>query len=713
MPEERLSVRERLSSLFKGGYLAIGLVVLILFLIIPLNKTIIDIAMVLNLAMSFVIMITVIYMKRAADFTSYPRVVLIMTIFGLAINVASTRNILFHPVTSSGTTVHLESQSEMVQAFANIVAGSNVILGVVIFVILIIVQMLVITKGADRVSEVSARFTLDSMNNKMFDIQNDLNAGIITEEEAALKKKQIRQEVDFYSAMDGSTKFVSGNVKAGIVITVINLIGGFAVGMIQGKLSAQQALDTYAKLTIGDGLMSQIPSLILSFSTGLLVTGSSSEQLLSEQLKEQFSKDGLQYIVVGAILAVLGIAFHNLASLVLIPIGGLLVFIGVRLRRAEKAKRAAEEAKEAENKALNQKGSSPEDISPVINQDPLTIDIGIALIPLVEKEKGAELLERIPRIRKESALNLGLVVPQIRIRDNMSLEPEEYVVKIWGNVVGRSKLKMGHYMCLNTGNVPRDREIKGEPTEDPAFKMKAIWIPESKRTEAENAGYAVIDLPTIIATHLTEIIRKHAADIINRQDVDKILQEIKKTNPVVVDEVLTGENKLTVGDVERVFKNLLEEQVSIRNTVKILETLADCARYTKDLYMLTEKVRESIGQQICNEYVDSNSVLHVLRLSQQISQLVMEHGVQQPGEKPFVAFDPETARAYLNAVTGSIAAVKDRGYLPVIICPSQIRYLVKSVSERECPGIVVLSVNEVMAAGNSIKVEEIGEIELQ
>ncbi len=710
MANVRLGVRERLGSLFKGSFLAIGLVVIILFLIIPLPKTVIDIAMVLNLAVSFIIMITVINMKRAADFTSYPRLVLIMTIYGLAINVASTRNILFKPVTATGSTLHLESQSEMVQAFANIVAGSNVVIGVVIFVILIIVQMMVITKGADRVSEVSARFTLDSMNSKMFDIQNDLNSGAITQEEADFKKKQIRQEVDFYSTMDGSTKFVSGSAKAGIVITVVNLIGGFAVGMWQGELSASQAIEVYAKLTIGDGLMSQIPSLILSFSTGLLVTTSSSEDVLSDQLKNQFVRDGMQYIVVGIILAVLGVAFHNLAALVLIPFGGLFIFIGIRIRRSEKVKKAADELKASQEKSLNQKGSGPEELAPVNEVPVLGLDIGFALISLADAENGGELLERIRRIRKETVLNLGFVVPPIRIRDDMQLSPEEYSFKIRGIEVGHSLLKVGHYMCLNTGNVPKDRELKGEATHDPAFGMNAIWLPEAKRTEAENAGYAVIDLPTIIATHLTEVIKRHAAEIICRQDVDAILQEVRKTNPVVVDEVLTGENKLTIGDVEHVFKYLLQEEVSIRNIVTILETLADNARYTKDPFTLSEKVREALGAQICHQYLDADGKLHLLRLSPKIAQLLAEHAVQTPGEKPFAALDLETGRAFINAVTGKIAAVKERGVLPIILAPSTVRYLVKSSIERECPGIVVLSVNEVVNA--KVKPEEIGDIDI-
>lgn len=712
MPERR-SVRGRVGSFLKGSYLPIALVVIILCFIIPPVKTMIDILMVVNLAASLVIMISVLSMKRAADFSSYPRVVLIYTLFGLGLNVASTRNILSHPVSGSGNALHLEGQSEMVKAFSDIVAGNNIVIGVVIFIILIVVQMIVITKGADRVSEVSARFTLDSMNNKMFDIQNDLNAGIITEEQAKERKKLIRQEVDFYSAMDGSTKFVSGNVKAGIFITVVNLIGGLAMGMWKGGLGFQDAIEVYSKLTIGDGLMSQIPSLIISFSTGLLVTGSSSEELLNDQLKDQFTRDGLQYIIVGAILAVLGVAFHNLSTLVLIPMGGFFIFIGVRLRRSNKRNQELELAKEKESKEGGGQAAANEIDSPVIDLDPVSLEIGFALISLVDKQQGAELLERIPRIRKETALDLGLVIPKTRVKDNMTLDPEEYVFKIWGIEVARGRLKMGHYMCLNTGNVPKDRIMKGEATRDPAFNMEAIWVPESKRQEAENAGYAVIDPPTIVATHMTETIRNHAADILNRQMVDEILKKVKETNSVVVDELMSGEGKLTVGDIERVFKNLLEEKVSIRNTVIILETLADCARYTKDPYLLSEKVREALGAQICSQYVDENGVLRVLRLSQEWANMIEQHAVRTTGEKPFVAFDANTGRSYISAMSGNIAAVRDRVMMPIVMCPGQIRSLVKSSTERELPGLVVLSINEIINAGSRIKVEEIGSIEVQ
>ncbi|WP_308510188.1 flagellar biosynthesis protein FlhA [uncultured Treponema sp.] len=706
MAEKRGSGGSILNFVLRNS-LAVGIIVVVLFMFIPLPTAFIDLAMVINLALSFIILLTVIYMKRAADFTSFPRVVLITTIFGLAINISSTRNILVHPVKTSG---HMAGQSEMVQAFANIVAGDKVLIGFIIFIILIVVQVLVITKGADRVSEVTARFTLDAMNNKMFTIQNQINNGSITEEEGELKINQLRQEIDFYSAMDGSSKFVSGNVKAGIFITVVNLIGGIVTGTMAGA-SITDALDSYAKLTIGDGLMSQLPSLLLSFSTGLLITGSNDGDLLSDQLKEQFSANGTIYVIVGATLVALGLAFHNGATATLVPIGILFIFVGSRLSHL-KTKEEEQKTMEAE-KAKNspQKGNGgPEEISPVVKLDELSLEIGYALIPLVDDEKGAELMSRVKRIRREAALDLGLVIPPIHIMDQMELSPEEYSFKIRGIEAGRGRLKLGHFMCLNTGNVPKDREIVGEKTKDPAFGMDAIWLPDSKRLEAEKAGYAVIDAPTIIATHLTELIRRNASKILSRQSVSAIIEEIKKTNPVVVDEVTTGDHRFSYGEIEAVLKNLLEEQVSIRNMVVILETLGDYGKLTRDPWTLTEKVREALGAQICQQYADENKVLHVLNLSQSLAQKILDHRADMPGKGPIVAFDPVDARNYISTMSNAVAAVRERNYLPIILCPSEVRRLVKSSTELEMPGIIVLSINEVMAASPNIKVESLGEI---
>lgn len=714
MPEIQKEKKKASSilSVISGNAVAVAVILTVLMMFIPLNKVIVDIAMALNLAVSFIILLTVIYTRRASDFTSFPRVTLLVTLFGLAINIASTRLILTHPVIGKYDIGSIPGQSSLVQAFANIVTGKSLVVGFIIFIILIVVQVIVVTKGAGRVSEVSARFTLDSMNNKMFDIQNELNSGAITEEEAAKRKEQIRREVDFYSAMDGASKFVSGNVKAGIFITIVNLVGGIITGVIGGA-DVGEAFKSYANLTIGDGLMSQLPALMLSFATGILVTGSSADEVIGDQLKKNFSVSGTAYIIVGVALAVMGVAFFGMATLVLVPVGGIFIYVGIRMQKMQKEKKAKEETKALAAKGKKQTGSSPDDVSHVVSLDPLSLDLGYALVSLVDKEKGAELLERVTRIRREQALDLGLVIPPIRIRDSMNIEPDEYSFKIRGIEAGRSRLKLGYYMCLNTGSVKKENLLTGEKTHDPAFGMDAIWVPETKRAEAERVGYAVIDPPTIIATHLTEIIRRHAADILTRQEVSKIIEKVKSEYPVVVDEVLTGENKLSYGQIEAVLKALLEEQISIRNMVVILETLSNFAPISKDPWVLAEKVRQALGAQICLQYVDENKVLPVLILSQTLAESILEHKAVIAGQKPFVAFDPVEGRRYIEAMSASIAAVREKNYLPIVVCPDEVRQLVKSSTEREIPGIVVLSYSEINAAGNSIKVERIGDIDVQ
>ena len=705
MPETQMSTREKIFSFVSNNLVAVAVVIVVLFMFLPLPKTLIDIGMVVNLAASLIILLTVVYMRNAADFSSFPRVVQFATMFGLGLNISSTRNILMQH--------DMANQSEMVKTFADIVAGDSLVIGFVIFIILIVVQVLVVTKGAERVSEVKARFTLDAMNNKMFDIQNDLNAGIISEAEAAKRKSLIRREVDFYSAMDGSSKFVSGNVKAGIFITVVNLIGGIVSGTVPalgGNLGIMDALNVYAKLTIGDGLMSQLPSIMVSFATGLLITGSNSEEGLTDQLKNEFTLNGTIYIIVGVTLAVLSLAFHNRSSIVLLPVGGLFIFFGIRMQRAQEAELVHEKEVAANANAGKQTGTSPDNVSPVVMPEPLALEVGYALVPLVDKEKGAELLERVTRVRRESALDLGLVMPKIRIRDNMTLDPETYSFKIRGIEVGRSKLKPGYYMCLNNGTVMPGKEIPGEATVDPAFGMPAIWLPEAKRIDAEKAGYAVVDPPTIVATHLTEIIRRNAADILTRQEVSEIIEKVKETNPVVVDEVLSGKNSFTYGEIETVLKNLLSEQVSIRNMVVILETLSNYAPITKNPWSLTEKVREALGSQICLQYCDDDKVLRVLTIQQSLCENILQKAITDGVNKPQVGFSPAEGSAFIRAVTGAVASLSDKRYYPVIMCPSQVRILVKSAIERECPGVVVLSTNEVIAAGPSIKLESVGEI---
>ncbi len=700
---------DKFLTVVQNQTVAVAAILIVLMLLIPVSGFVLNIFMVMNIAAAAIVLLVVLSTPKASDFSSFPRVILLTTIYGLALNVCSTRFIL-----TNGHVGFDRFDGDMIKGFASIVAGNGeLVTGMVIFIILIIIQTVVITKGATRVSEVAARFALDSMNSKMFAVDSELNSGSITDEQAREKKASIQRESDFYSAMDGASKFVSGNVKAGIFITVINLVAGIIIAMIRHHMAFNDALETYSKLTIGDGLLSQLPSLLLSVATGILVTGSNTDELLGEQLKKQLGVSGYVYIIAGAILLLMSFIFHNSAALVatLIAVGAGLVFLGYRMLSREKATFAKKLADEQAAKAKTQTGSSPEEVSPVVPLDPLSLELGYALIPLVDKEKGAELLERVTRIRREAALDLGLVVPRIRIIDNMTLDPNEYSFKIRGIEAGRSKIKIGYYLCMNTGGVVE--EMKGEATTEPAFGMPAIWVSEEDRAEAERRGYAVIDPPTIIATHLTEIIRSHAAEILGRQEVSAIITKIKETNPVVVDEVLTT-SKYTYGEIEKVLQGLLREQVSIRNIVVILETLANFGMYPHDSRMLIEKVREALGLQICLQYVDSDRKLSVLQLSQSISEKILQHTVTPPnGGEPFVAFDPVDGRKWISAVSSAIAQVRERNFLPIILCAGEVRALVRSSIDREIPGIAVLSINEVMAAGHNVSLEILGEIDVQ
>ncbi|MBQ0004189.1 MAG: flagellar biosynthesis protein FlhA [Treponema sp.] len=689
-------------NIIQNNAIAVSAILIVLMLIIPLPTVLLDFFMAVNLALAIVILLIVLYTPKASNFTSFPRVILLVTLFGLGINVSSTRLIL---------TKGAKFDGQMVRAFSSFVVGSSegttgLVVGMVIFIILIVIQVLVITKGATRVSEVAARFALDSMAQKNFAVDAELNSGAITEEEAQIKRKEIRRESDFYSAMDGSSKFVSGNVTAGIFITVVNLLAGIITGMVIRKEPFSVAIETYCRLTIGDGLLSQLPSLLLSFATGLIVTGSNTDEVISKTVKDNFTISGRVYIIGGAAIALMGF-MPGMPWYVLIPLGALSVYVGIMMQRTEQRNFQAKLEEEQKAKSKNQTGSNPDDLSPVVPLDPLSFEVGYALVPLVTSEHGAELLERITRIRKESAIDLGLVVPRIRIIDNMTLEPSEYVFKIKGIEVGRSKLKLGYYMCMNTGGVVE--EIQGEPTKDPAFGMSAIWVPEEKRQEAERAGYAVVDPPTIVATHLTEIIRSHASEILGLKEVGQIINATREKNRDVVEAVMDTA-KFTYGQIEKVLQNLLREQVSIRNIDLILETLANFGPQV-NTWILTEKVRRALGLQICLQYADNDKVLRAMNLSQDWAETFIEHQVlPADGAQPYVALDRVDARKWLATVSNAFAQMNQNNYQPVIICPAEVRQLVKSSTEREMPGLVVISIDEVMSSGSAISLEILGEI---
>ncbi len=677
--------------------IAIAIIAVVMMLIIPLPTILLDALMALNLLLALIVLLIVMYTPRAIDFSSFPTVLLISTVFSLALNVSSTRLIL-----SLGS----DFNGQLINAFGSFVVGTGgtegLVIGLVIFIILIAVQAFVITKGATRIAEVAARFTLDAMPMKQAAVEAEYNSGAISEEESRIRKMDVQREADFYGSMDGATKFVSGNVKVGIFITVINLIVGIIFGMIFRGEPFALAIQTYAKFTIGDGLLSQIPSLLVSVATGIIVTRSVSDgkTTLGTDMQKQFAQNAWVFYVSGVAMALIGF-LPGFPWYILLPMGVSLFLIGRRLQTLQRI--SFENRLNKEKEKQQTQGSAIAEISPIVPLDPLSLELGLALIPLVDKEKGAELLERVTRIRREFALDLGLVVPRIRITDNMHIDHNAYSFKVKGIEVGSSHIRMGWYMCMNTGTVTE--ELQGEVTSDPAFGLPAIWVSEDDRERAERAGYAVVDPPTIIATHLTELIKAHAAEILGRQEVQSIVDTLKKEYPTAVEEAM---KLFTVGEIQKVLQGLLREQVSIRNMVAIFETIADFGPITKKPEILIEKVRQALGRQICLQYADESKTLHILTVSQGFLQKLIESRIDTVNG-PIAALDPVLQREWISALSTSVALSQGKGYMPIILCPEEARALVKASTEREMPSLVVISVPEIT---NDIKLENLGEIKV-
>ncbi len=672
---------------------AVGVIVVVMMLIIPLPTVLLDGFMSLNIVLSLLVILIVLYTSNALEFSVFPSLLLVATVFGLALNVSSTRLIL---------TQGADFRGRIVIAFGNFVVGTTgtegLVVGIIIFLILIAVQFIVITKGATRVAEVAARFTLDALPGKQMAIEAEYNSGAITEEVAAKRKNELEREVDFYGAMDGASKFVSGNVKVGILITAINIVGGIVVGVTLHGESLADAADTYIRFAVGDGLVTQFPALLISTATGIIVTRAISDGSFGEDITEQFTRQSRIYWIVAAFL--LGISFlPGFPWYVLLPLSAASAFLAYRLGHRQ----AREEARARED-ASTQPQEAPAEISPVAPLDPLSLELGYGLVPLVDRDKGAELLDRVTRIRREMALDLGLVVPRIRIIDNMRLEPSEYSFKIRGTEVGRGTIRMGSFLAINPGNVTE--EVPGERTTDPAFGLPAMWISEDVRDRAERAGYTVVDSPSIIATHLTEIIKHHAADILGRQEVRSMLDALKKEYSAVVDDVQAA---LSLGEIQKVLQSLLSEQVSIRNLVAILEALADFASVSKDQTFLVEKVRQALARQICLQYVDDERTIHVMTIDPALERRLVESRVDTAGGA-VPALAPDVQRKWVNALMNAVRNVQQLGHVPAVLCSEAARPLVKTSARREIPGLVVLSVPEIVP---DVRIEALAEIRIE
>ncbi len=658
---------------FSDLYVVLAVVLIIVMMVLPLPTFLLDILLALNISLSLLILLITMSIHEPLEIAAFPSLLLITTLFRLSLNVSSTRVILL-----------TGNPGRIIQAFGTFVVGGNYVVGLVIFLILVVVQFMVITKGAERVAEVAARFTLDAMPGKQMSIDADLNSGLISESEARQRRVQISREADFYGAMDGASKFVKGDAIAGIIITIINILGGIAIGIFQKGDDFAAALNRYSLLSVGDGLVSQIPALLISTATGIIITRAASENNLGRDLTTQLFSQYKVLATAAAVIVVLGFV-PGLPTLPFLIIGLLLGGLSFGILRSER------QAEVSEDMALEQQqleeARKPESLISLLQVDQIELEIGYSLIPLVDEAQGGDMLDRISMIRRQCALDLGLLVPVIRIRDNLQLNPDQYVVKIKGIVVGRGELMVSHYLAMDAGGV--GEIVSGIPTKEPAFGLDALWVDDSQRERAEYAGYTVVDPPAVLATHLTEIIREHAHELLGRQEVQTLLDGARGDYPAVVEELVP--DLLSVGEIQKVLQNLLREGVPIRNFVTILETLADMAPVTRDASYLTEYVREALGRQVTQMYVEQGE-LTVLTLSPQWEETI-EAGIEHTERGITVSLDPRMLQELYRQL-GSALEQHLMPY-PIILASPQIRMALKRLTERAVPRLVVLSYNEI------------------
>lgn len=664
--------------------IAISILAVLSVMIIPLPPIILDLALTISLALGILILLVSIYTKRVLDFTSFPSLILLTTLFRLSLNVATTRLILSHGHEG------VASAGQVISAFGNFVVGNNYVIGFIVFVILIIINFIVITKGSGRVAEVAARFTLDAMPGKQMAIDADMNAGLITEDAARKRRKEIEKEADFYGAMDGASKFVRGDAIAGIIIMIVNVVGGLLIGVLQKGLDFATAAEYYTMLTIGDGLVSQIPALIISTAAGIIVTRSSSgDSNMGTEVTGQLFLSTKAVYVSGAVMGILGLV----PGLPKFPFFALAIFMcGIAWTMDRYKKEEAEdERKKSEQASL---GPKKENIESMLPLDMVELEVGYGLINIVESDKSGDLLERIVSIRKQFALDLGIIVPSIHIRDNLQLAPGEYRLMIKGNRVGGGTLRPDSVLAMDPGNV--SQRIDGIPTKEPAFGLDALWISPHKKEDAEMAGYTVVDLPTVMATHLTEIVRTHAHELLGRQEVSQLVENFKKTHPKVVEELIP--DLLNLGAIVRVLQGLLKEHISIRDMLTIFESLADEATKTKDIDLLIEAVRKNLNRAITTKYTTDGQI-PVMTLASRVEELIAnsllqtEQGVQ-------LVMDPNTAHELINEVAVTVESHPEIAGQPILLTsPTARRHLAKLIT-RFIPQLIVLSHNELSSNAN-------------
>ena len=680
------SKKANLSRLFSNGdvLLVMGLFGTVLLMILPIHPFLLDGFLAISIALSLLILLSILYVKEPAEFTGFPTLLLFITLFRLSLNIASTRLILL-----DGYAGHI------IEAFGNFVVRGNYVVGLVIFLILVLINFIVITKGAGRIAEVAARFTLDAMPGKQMAIDAELNAGIINETEARTRRRKVEQEADFYGAMDGASKFVRGDAIAAILITLINVLGGFAIGIMQKGMTVSEALQRFTLLSIGDGLVSQIPALITSTAAGILVTRAAAKEELGKELTKQL----LAYPRVLAILTVMLVVFALVPGLPMIPfifLASITGFLAFNLKGQEKLPKGAvtetgaEVSAGADSAAKAAAGPAGDKLETLLNVDALQIELGYGLVSLADARKGGDLLDRVTGVRKTFAQEMGVIVPPIRLRDNLQLEANQYRFLLKGNPIAQGTLMPGHWLAMNATN--SKTVLKGMPTVEPVFKLPATWVTDVERKNAEISGYTVVDAASVLVTHLSETVKRNCQDILSRQDVQNLLDNLKQTHPTVVTELIPAQ--LNVGQVQRILQNLLAEGISIRNLAGILEKVSDHAAVTKNPDELSEHARRSLGPQIVKPYQAQNGSLQAITLDPRLEQQIAQ-GVRQSPNEVSLTMEPKLARHVVDTLSQRIQQLLTSGQPPIIMCAPQIRLAFRRFFETTFSDLTVLSYAEV------------------
>lgn len=668
--------------------IGLGLYILaaIVFLIIPLPSLLLDILLAFNMAIALVILFNAVFSKEAMNMSSFPTLLLLTTLFRISLNVSSTKLIL-----KDG------NPGKVVETFGYFVGGGSLVIGVIVFIILLIVQFMVINKGSERVAEVTARFTLDAMPGKQMAIDADLNTGAITDQQARERRDKLQAESSFFGSMDGAVKYVKGDATAGLMITVINFVGGLVMGVMVQGMEIGEALDRYTILTIGDGLVSSIPSLLISLATGILVTKASKDMDMGDMVVAQLFEMPKVMWAVGAAMCLLGVA-TELPIYIFVPMGIACIVIGNKMRDKSAVDKIEDETVTAEAEA--EEIRRPENVVSLLQVDPIELEFGYGIIPLADVNQGGDLLDRVVMIRRQIALELGVVVPIIRLRDNIQLNPNQYIIKIKGVQISEGEILFDHYMAMNPGMV--EEEITGIPTFEPSYHLPALWITESQRERAESLGYTVVDPPSIIATHLTEIVRSHIDELLTRQDVQNLINNVKESNPVLVEELIP--KLLGIGEVQKVLQNLLREGISIRDLLTVFETLADHAAVTRDTDVLTEYVRQSLKRAISAKFFTTNETTSVVTLDPKNEQEIMG-SVKQTEQGSYIALDPERQRTIIAALEQEVKKMEDMGKIPIVITSPIVRMYFKKMTQDYFRDLIVISYNEIES---NIELQSVG-----